>query len=340
MSKEERNIIYRFVPSYISDAWTDDEGMLSFIECSDLIEYKAQPDEILAEILIEKKADGEELMMNMPFEPGELLRSVESIKRGDYSEVNTISRNIAAFASSLFYTGKLSPARVMEIHEKTRNITNTADYNEEMMRIIDAPRSTDEIIKLFHKASFMAPYMYDLKTAAVEAPGGTPFVMGYGPMTFFNFIEDNYAVNTESEFIDNGIIIFITVSPYHAVCLYDSYCYKPKLTGGRVLLSDEDVTAFNRYRAAKMSSIIYYPTEEKSADYYINLMRDVYEKNEDTHSFNIPAFRMLAHAYNMQEIATRLFPGILEMYDASREDENSREREEQIEEFLSEYRET
>ncbi len=335
MSKEERNIIYRFVPSFITDEWSDEDGMISFIECTDLDEYKTHPDEVLAEILIEKRAGREELVENRPFEPGDLMRSIQSIKIGDYSQVDTFSRNIAAFASSLFYTGKLSPARIMEIHEKTSNITNTADYDEELERIIDAPRSSDEIIKLFRKASFMAPYMYDLKAAAVEAPRGTPFVMGYGPMTFFNFFEDNYAVNTESEFVDNGIIIFITVSPYHAFCLYDSYCYKPKMTGGRILLSGEDVTAFNRYLAAKMTSIIYYPTDEKNADYYINLMRDVYEKNEDIHSFTLPPFRMLARGYENQEIESRYYPGVLEIYDESRMGVNSREREEYIEELLS-----
>lgn len=334
MKKEE--FTYTYVPDFISSAWSTDGRTVRFLDKSGLTVSDCDYRGLYKETCSVDSSKDEISELNV-FDEEKLKAGFTRVREGDYSFLGTMTRDIVSLASFLFYSNPFSKWRLSRIiADSVASVENETEIMEHVYNKIRQQRSMDEIAEALSMAAFMAPYMYDLKPLFVEAPSGTGFVLGYNPLSVMNFFDTDKSQDPSVSFFRNGAIIFITLSPEYAVCLYDSFVYRPKKTDGRIVLSPEEVDDLNRKIVIEGSNIVFHSENEKDESYYLDLMKDIDENRYDDESFTLPSFRIIARAYEVQELETRIYPGLLNVYDTVGDRINADERKKYIEKLLEE----
>ena len=331
---EDREYTYTYVPDFITEKWSKDGSSVMLLDARDCSVIEDDFRNIYWEKYFISKPV-EEITNHVLFDEKKLVDNLNKVVNGDYLLLETIEKDIAALASMLFYTNPFSPWRMSRILAEEKNIKDEVKAYEYLYSAIKSGRNTSELIDARYMSSFMAAYMYDLKPALLEAPSGSSFVLGYNPLLTLNFFECE-KINPSVSFFRNGTIMFITISPKYAVCLYDSFVYRPKKTDGRIVLSKKEVLDINMYMMSGGSDIIFYPDGECDETYFTSLMKASKESRIYVSEFDLPSFRLISRAYAVQNIETRAYPGLLNMYDTSpsRERINFAQRNEFIEKLL------
>lgn len=330
---KEEEYKYTYVPDFITEKWSKDGSSVMLLDarnCSVI-------EDDFRNIYWEKyfiSEPVEEITGHVLFDEKKLVDNLDRVVNGDYLLLETIEKDIAALASMLFYTNPFSPWRMSRILAE-KKIKDEAKAYEYLYSAITSGRNTSELIDARYMSYFMAAYMYDLKPALLEAPSGSSFVLGYNPLLTLNFFESE-KIDPSVSFLRNGAIMFITISPKYAVCLYDSFVYRPKKTDGRIMLSEKEVLDIDMYMMSGGSDITFYPDGECDETYFTSLMKTSKESRIHINEFDLPSFRLISRAYNVQNIETRAYPGLLNMYDTSpsRERINFAQRNEYIEKLL------
>lgn len=334
MKKEE--FTYTYVPDFITSAWSADGQSVRFLDKNGLTVSDCDYRGLYKEACSVDSSMDEISALNV-FDEEKLKAGLMRVNEGDYSFLGTMTRDIASLASFLFYSNPFSPWRLSRIiadsEENGGKKKEDYDFLDSVYNKFMKHRSTDELAEALSMASFMAPYMYDLKPLFVEAPSGTGFALGYNPLRVMNFFDTDKSQDPSVSFFRNGVILFITLSPEYAVCLYDSFVYRPKKTDGRMILAPEEVENINRKIIIEGSNIVIRSRNEENESYYLDLMKDDEGKYDDE-SFILPSFRIIARAYEVQELETRIYPGFLNMYDMAGDKINAGERKKYIEKLL------
>ncbi len=327
---------YAYVPDFITSKWSVDGKSVSSISQSATGVEREDYREIFREGYIIKGRSGE-IKQKALFDEKKFEENLLKIENGDYALLDSMSRDIALFASMLFYSNPLSwwrlfrmimddDGRIAKIRDDEKRFKNLQDG-------INMPRNTEALAEVLATSSFMAPYMYDLTPILLEAPQGSSFILGCTPLVVMNF----YAFSEEgldTSFCENGAVIFIPLSPKYALSLYDSFVYKPKKTSGRILLTNDELFDINRFICLFNSLIVFRPDEYHDEEYYVNFMKTVNESNIGVKDITVPAFRIMARAYDEGEGDWRMFPRLLNVYDSMKEVITFAERKEVIEELL------
>ncbi len=328
--------VYTFVPDFITRKWSDDDSLIRIIGQETLSVRTEDYREIFQEGYI-TEGSSDSLDLWVLFDEKELEDNLLKVEEGDYSLLDTMARDLASLASMLFYANPLSWWRLVRLMAKDggkfSKIKDDEKRWEYVFKELTTPRDSEALGEVNEMAHFMAPYMYDLKPILLEAQIGSSFVLGCTPLVVMNFFTDPME-EPDVAFFHNGAVLYIPISPQYAVCLYDSFVYKPKKTDGRILLTKDEVFDINRYVAAISSQLIFRPDEKCDEEYYINLVKTATEGDYNKKEFAIPEFRIMSRAYDVEELATRIYPGLLNVYDASKKVVSFDEREEMIEKLL------
>lgn len=313
----KREYMFTYVPDFLTRKWCSDGDKVRILNKDTLEVSTVDYREICREkYIINGQVD--EMSPRVLFDEKKLEENLERVENGDYPLLQTMGQDIAALASMLFYSSPVSWWRISRIlseeKEKMKSKKDGKKLDERLNDKLNIPRSGKDLREVMDTAFFMAPYMYDLKPVLLEAPSGSSFVMGYDPLISFNFLMDDIADPSVS-FFNNGAVMFITLSSRYAVALYDSFVYRPKKTDGRVILTKEEVLDIDKHLSAMCSDIIFYPDEQLDEEYFINLVKNTKKEDLDIKGFNLPSFRLMSRSYDVQEIETRNYPGLLNMYD-------------------------
>ncbi len=327
---------YAYVPDFITSKWSVDGKSVSSISQSTTGVEREDYREIFREGYIIKGRSGE-IKQKALFDEKKFEENLLKVESGDYALLDSMSRDIALFASMLFYSNPLSwwrlfrmimddDGRIAKIRDDEKRFKNLQDG-------INMPRNTEALAEVLATSSFMAPYMYDLTPILLEAPEGSSFILGCTPLVVMNFFAFSEK-GLDTSFCENGAVIFIPLSPKYALSLYDSFVYKPKKTSGRILLTEDELFDINRFICLFNSLIVFRPDEYHDEEYYVNFMKTVNESNIGVKDITVPAFRIMARAYDEGEGDWRMFPRLLNVYDSMKEVITFAERKEVIEELL------
>lgn len=338
----KREYMFTYVPDFLTRKWCSDGDKVRILN-RDTMEVRTEDyrETFREKYIINGQSD--EMRPRVLFDEKKLEENLERVENGDYPLLQTISQDIAALVSMLFHSSPASWWRISRIlseeKEKMKSKKDEEKLVERLNDKLNVPRSGEDLQEVMDTAFFMAPYMYDLKPVLLEAPSGSSFVMGYNPLISLNFFMDDDIADPSVSFFNNGAVMFITLSSKYAVALYDSFVYKPKRTEGRVILTKEEVLDIDTYVSAMCSDIIFYPDEQLDEAYFINLVKKTKEEDLRGREFNLPSFRLMSRSYDVQEIETRIYPGLLNMYDMKEKEISFEKRNKAIAELLERGRE-
>lgn len=168
----------------------------------------------------------------------------------------------------------------------------------------------DEVIANIYGDSL---YIYDLRTAYLDAPPGKFFILGSSPMAIINpYIEGRYFTTDCPRYDLSGAVILLPLTPTTTLCLYDEAIYKMRTRNGRVQLNESDVDILNRIQLynGDENKIIYKGSEEDIRSIVKKLdgdKRDPFSYNRDDEypfSIELSCLSIKAHAEEEYEKIT------------------------------------
>ncbi len=315
MNKEYR---FQYIPSYIIRNWKDGDGNIPYVTRGSNDVFTSPLEDTFIEPL-RVNVSPEKLREADATANTRLVDIVSAISHGDFSSLDKGIFWFSALMTHLFYVNPFGRPRMQDIaalhaEELVRNWSG-AELSRILTKHFTDYRTTADILRMRELASTAFVYGFDLDSVVLEAAGTVDFVLGSNPSFFFNPSGNERFQDAQSEIAQNGIAVFLSLSPRYALCLYDGSSYKVRKREGRVILSEEDTLNFNKIMATCGTSCVFSPTEKYGDEYYAHIYDDIGDKFWEESCPEFSFFRILADVYS-RYFAERKFAGRMLEYDS------------------------
>ena len=266
-SVNKNECIYYSVPPYITRFWADENGKVKFFSK----DFDDELDECDYEALYQESVeiyDGPKDTDTFdPFLRPDMEKKLTALAEGDVTGLNQNNTPVYLYVSSQFNVNFRAIGRIRFVLKDNKSLIKQYGRKGRLDYILEALlitlRHTDEVAIEMRMAVENLPIILDLKPVLVGAPEGTAFVLSDFPLLYFNYLNSNQRrplLNDEDYY---GVVFIVPLSPCYALCLYDSYTYKIKKEGDRVVFSDDDMLLLNTSLMNNGSPTIAYTETEK-----------------------------------------------------------------------------
>ena len=303
-----KDIRYQYIPEQIIRAWENAEGKLgSYSTGSGDVLLVSKEDVFIENVTVGKK----DTIMDF-FHNDEYSSFFEKLQKGDDSLSDDDKYLVKELMSLQFYCNMYSTGRFFELFsQKVKSINEAVEATLKK-------RTSDDIFLQHFKAMFYLTYLLDLEAVLVSAPEGSSFLLSDAPLFLCDPAFGPEELLTQRPYTANGTILFMPVSPKYAVAAYDRFIYKPLKTGGKIVLSKDDVDEFNSCSVSFCDTVVF-DTSLTDVEYIKSLSP---KKRTASLSYSPSVFGIRARYVDVQEIAGRAYCGMLEISDSKYISEN------------------
>lgn len=266
-SVEKNECIYYSVPPYITRFWADENGKVKFFSKDFDDELDECDYEALYQESVEIYAGPKDTDTFDPFLRPDMEKELTALAEGNVTGLNQNNTPVYLYVSSQFNVNFRAIGRIRFVLKDNKSLIKQYGRKGRLDYILEALlitlRHTDEVEMEMRMAVENLPIILDLKPVLVGAPEGTAFVLSDFPLLYFNLLNSNQRrplLNDEDYY---GVVFIVPLSPRYALCLYDSYTYKIKKEGDRVVFSDDDMLLLNASLMNNGSPTIAYTETEK-----------------------------------------------------------------------------
>jgi hypothetical protein len=170
----------------------------------------------------------------------------------------------------------------LQINRTPGKINELQKYIDKETKIIfrDDPRVKDFINDftiqirspyhfMFVIASKLLPTLFDLKISLLKNSTGRPLLIGQHPGVITNpFLDEKKWMGSRQGIGSKGAVIFLPISPNHAIALYDRKRYALKDFASLGTLSESDVEKINLLQFCYTTDCIYFHGDGKGIDFF------------------------------------------------------------------------
>ena len=241
-------IDYHYVPDQITSQWAGDEGKFTVFAADRGILEDNNIRDAFAEDIKKDKKDFRDVLKEK-----NLTALLFKLQKGD----GNLTEDENFWAHEIFVLQYfLNPTGWYRMYEYWKELENTESGP---FPSISVERSVSDMLSLYYRAMFETVYFMDLEVSLVFVPEGSSFVLPANPMYISNPAFGYSSISNNCPYVDNGVLLFMPLSPTLALTAYDGFVYKPKKTNGRVVLANEDVDEYNRLVFSMANKVVVAP---------------------------------------------------------------------------------
>ena len=295
---------FQYIPQYIIRNWTDGEGKIPYVMRGDNEIHTSSPDDIFTMKLV-CDCDEEYFRKSDVLSQSRLYDIVRAVADGSFSVSDDNLYLLCSLILQLYFLSPYGIGQGIVINRLFDSTYGSRRTEEERKKFYHDIMTHDRKMSFIRSAEDMASsavaFGLDLKAVILEAPDEIHFALGMNPVFFFNPSEIELFENQPLPLIQNGVAVFLPLSPKYAVCLYDGGFYRVRRTEGRGMLDTDDVILINAIMAHGSGECIFSPTEKFDGEYYAHIYDSVGDDVYEYQNVTFSVFRVLASAYSVTE---------------------------------------